>query len=129
MAEWSGGSGNRDGGGFRKGYPLGEWKERITIQRSSLGNDKAGNHVLVWEDYFCCSAFVNSLSGKEYWEAAQVNAQRDIYFIIRYCSEVAGMDTEHYRVLFRGQVYNITFIDNVRYQNRMLKLRASLVKR
>ena len=92
-------------------------------------NDKAGNHVLVWEDYFCCSAFVNGLSGKEYWEAAQVNAQRDIYFIIRYCSEVAGMDTEHYRVLFRGQVYNITFIDNVRYQNRMLKLRASLVKR
>ena len=79
MAEWSGGSGSRDGGGFRKGYPLGEWKERITIQRSSLGNDKAGNHVLVWEDYFCCSAFVNSLSGKEYWEAAQVNAQRDIY--------------------------------------------------
>ena len=72
---------------------------------------------------------MNSLSGKEYWEAAQVNAQRDIYFIIRYCSEVAGMDTEHYRVLFRGQVYNITFIDNVRYQNRMLKLRASLVKR
>ena len=103
MAEWSGGSGSRDGGGFRKGYPLGEWKERIMIQRSSLGNDKAGNHVLVWEDYFCCAAFVNSLSGKEYWEAAQVNAQRDIYFIIRYCSEVAGMDTEHYRVLFRGQ--------------------------
>ena len=72
---------------------------------------------------------MNSLSGKEYWEAAQVNAQRDIYFIIRYCSEVAGMDTEHYRILFRGQVYNISFIDNVRYQNRMLKLRASLVKR
>ena len=72
---------------------------------------------------------MNGLSGKEYWEAAQVNAQRDIYFIIRYCSEVAGMDTEHYRVLFRGQVYDLVFIDNVRYQNRMLKLRASLVKR
>ena len=39
------------------------------------------------------------------------------------------MDTEHYRVLFRGQVYGLVFIDNVRYQNRMLKLRASLVKR
>ena len=52
-----------------------------------------------------------------------------IYFIIRYCSEVAGMDTEHYWVLFRGQVYDLVFIDNVRYQNRMLKLRASLVKR
>ena len=92
------------GGSSRQRYPLGEWKERITIQKSSLGNDKAGNHVLAWEDYFFCSAFVNSLSGKEYWEAAQMNAQKDMYFIIRYCSEAADMDTEHYRILFRGQV-------------------------
>ena len=108
---------------------LGEWKDKITIQKSVAGNDKAGNHILSWVDYYTCHAYVNNLSGKEYWEAAQVNAQRDIYFIIRYCSEVAGMDTEHYRVLFRGQVYDLLFIDNVRYQNRMLKLRASLVKR
>ncbi len=39
------------------------------------------------------------------------------------------MDTEHYRIMFHGQVYDITFIDNVRYQNKMLKLRASLAKR
>lgn len=125
MAEEWGGTGKS----YQRRYPLGEWKERITIQKSSLGNDKAGNHVLAWEDYFSCSAYVNNLSGKEYWETAQVNAQKDIYFIIRYCSEVAGMDTEHYRVLFRGQIYDITFIDNVRYQNKTLKLRASLAKR
>lgn len=126
MAEgWGSGTGRS----YQRRYPLGEWKERITIQKSSLGNDGAGNHVLSWEDYFSCSAYVNNLSGKEYWEAAQVNAQKDIYFIIRYCSEVSGMDTEHYRILFRGQIYDITFIDNVRYQDKTLKLRASLAKR
>ena len=98
---------------------LGEWKERITIQKSILGTDKAGNHVLFWTNYYTCSAYVNNLSGKEYWEAAQVNAQKEIYFLIRYCSETAGMDT----------IYNITFLDNVKYQNRILKLRASLEKR
>lgn len=105
MAEEWGRSNGTNGvsGGSRQRYPLGEWKERITIQKSSLGNDKAGNHVLAWEDHFSCSAFVNSLSGKEYWEAAQINAQKDMYFIIRYCSEVADMDTEHYRILFRGR--------------------------
>lgn len=108
---------------------LGEWKERITIQKSILGNDSVGNHVLVWKDYYTCSAYANNLSGKEYWEAAQVNAQKEIYFYIRYCSETAEMDTEHYRILFRGQVYDITFLDNVKYQNKTLKLRASLVKR
>lgn len=108
---------------------IGEWKERITIQRSTAGTDKAGNHVLSWEDFYTCWGYVNNLSGKEYWEATQVNTQRDIFFLIRYCSEVAGMDTEHYRVKFRKQLYNITFLDNVKYQNQMLKLRASLAER
>lgn len=108
---------------------IGEWKERITIQRSTAGTDKVGNHVLSWEDFYTCWAYVNNLSGKEYWEAAQVNAQKDIFFLIRYCSEVAGMDTEHYRIKFREQFYNITFLDNVKYQNQTLKLRASLAER
>lgn len=121
-----------DGLGSRNTVPrmvLGEWKERITIQKSAVGTDKAGNHVLSWEDYFTCAAYVNNLSGKEYWEAAQVNAQKGIFFLIRYCSETACMDTEHYRILFRKQIYNITFLDNVKYQNKILKLRASLEKR
>ncbi|MCQ5141461.1 phage head closure protein [Enterocloster bolteae] len=108
---------------------IGEWKERIVIQRSRAGTDKAGNHVLSWEDFYVCWAYVNNLSGKEYWEAAQVNAQKDVFFLIRYCSEVVGMDTEHYRIVYRGQVYNITFLDNVKYQNRIVKVRASLAGR
>lgn len=126
MAEEEWGSRNA-GAVFRTA--LGEWRERIVFQKSTLGNDEAGNHVLSWEDFYACAAYVNNLSGKEYWEAAQVNAQAEVYFLVRYCSEVAGMDTEHYRILFRGQIYNITFLDNVKYQNKILKLRASLVKR
>lgn len=108
---------------------LGDWKERITIQKSSFSADNTGNHVSVWEDYYTCAAFVNNLSGKEYWEAAQVNSQNEIYILIRYCSETAGMDTEHFRILFRGQIYNISFLDNVKYQNKIWKLRASVEKR
>ena len=49
------------GSGTAQKNPLGEWKERITIQKSTLGNDSAGNHVLSWEDYYTCSAYVNNL--------------------------------------------------------------------
>ena len=104
-------------------------RERITIQKSKAGTDKNGNHILIWDDYFSCAAYVNNLSGDEYWAAAQVNAQTDVYFIIRFCSEVAHMDSEHYRIIFREQIYNISFVDNVQYKNKELKLRASLVKR
>ena len=57
-------------------------RERITMQKSKAVTDKDGNHVLVWEDYYSCAAYANNLSGKEYWAAAQVNAQTDLYFLI-----------------------------------------------
>lgn len=104
-------------------------QERIIIQKSQSENDKNGNHTLLWEDYFSCYSYVNNLSGNEYWAAAQVNAQTDLNFIIRYCREVAALDSEHYRIVFRGQLYNISFVDNVQYKNKTVKLRASLVKR
>ena len=62
-------------------------------------------------------------------EAKQFNAETELDFIIRYCSEVSGLDTEHYRIVFRGKIYNITFIDNVQYKNKSVKIRAALVKR
>ena len=39
------------------------------------------------------------------------------------------MDTEHYRIRFRGKIYNISLIDNVQYKNKTVKIRAALVKR
>ena len=104
-------------------------RERITIQKSNTEMDKTGNHRLLWEDFYSCAAYANNLSGKEYWEAKQINAETELDFIIRYCSEVAEVDTEHYRICFRDRLYNITFVDNVQYKNRSLKIRASLVKR
>lgn len=104
-------------------------RERITIQKSEAGTDKNGNHILNWADYYSCAAYVNNLSGKEYWEAAQVNAQAEVNFVVRHCSEVADMDTEHYRILFGEQIYNISFIDNVQYKNKTVKIRAAVVKR
>lgn len=102
---------------------------RITIQKSKSTTDKNGNHVLVWEDYYCCAAYANNLLGKEYWAAAQINAQTDLYFVIRYCSEVAVIDSEHFRIVLGGKFYNILFVDNVQYKNKTLKIHANLIKR
>lgn len=82
-------------------------RDRITLQKSSVKTDKIGNHTAVWEDVYSCAAYANSLSGKEYWAAKQLNAQSELDFIIRYCSEVAALDSEHYRIRFRGDLYNI----------------------
>ena len=102
---------------------------RITIQKSVSSTDLNGNHILEWKDFYSCYAYVNNLSGKEYWDAAQVNAQTDVNFVIRYASEIKEIDSDHFRILFREQIYNISFVDHIQYQNKLVKLRASLVKR
>ena len=100
-------------------------KKRITIQKNSLKKDENGNHILEWRDYYNCFAYVNNLSGSEYYEAARTNRQNDLYFVIRYSSEVKKIDSEHYRIVLDEEIYNITFVDNVLYKNETIKLRAS----
>ena len=90
-------------------------RERIMIQKSSTKKDGTGNHTLVWSDYYKCYSYVNNLSGKEYWEAKQVNAETELDFVIRYCSEVSAIDTEHFRILFRGNIYNISFVETPKF--------------
>lgn len=103
--------------------------ERITIQKCSVVSDSIGNRLQKWVDYYTCWAYVNNLSGKEYWAAAQSNAQHSLYFLIRYNSKVSDLNPKQYRVKFRGQIYNLTFIYNSQYENKTIKLIAELTSR
>ena len=103
---------------------IAEMNERIVIQKSRMETDTIGNHTLKWFDYYYCWARVDNVSGKEFWEAAQHNAQDSLYFTIRQFSPVRDLDTPHYRVKFHGEIYNITFIDHSQYKNKMLRLMA-----
>ena len=108
---------------------IGQWRQRSVIQQNRMVSDKDGNQRNEWADYYSCWAYANHLSGKEYWEAAQVNREASLFFIVRYCKELKDLDSTKYRILFRGGIYNITFVDFMQYQNKTVKLRAEKVKR
>lgn len=108
---------------------IGQWRESILIQKNYITKDKIGNQKNVWEDYYSCHAYVNKLSGREYWEAAQVKQEASLYFIVRFCRELESIDSTLYRIVFKGEVYNITFVDFMQYQKKTIKLRAEKGKR
>lgn len=101
------------------------YRERIIIQKLTIKKDKNANHIKKWSDYYKCYAYVNNLSGSEYYEAKKTNTQHDVIFSIRYSSETKDIDSVNFRVIFRGKPYNITFVDNVMYKNQTIKLRAT----
>jgi SPP1 family predicted phage head-tail adaptor len=97
-----------------------EFKHKIVIQSLSSIIDENGFEVEEWDDFICCYAKVENLRGKEFFEAAVIQAESTVKFTIRY---VNGID-ESMRITFRDKNYRITFIDNVNYENRYMEIKA-----
>ena len=102
----------------------GAYRDKIIIQKSTVTADAIGNRVTAWPEYYSGYAYVNNLSGSEYYEAAQTQSQETVMFVLRYHRLLESIDSKNYRVVFRGHNYNITSVDNVQYKNETIKLRC-----
>lgn len=100
----------------------GAYSELITIQRLTEERDKDGFAHNVWVDYYSNYAYVNKLSGSEFWQAAETAAQSTIRFEMRYHTQLESVDTKNYRLVFRGRIFNITNVDNVMFKNETVKI-------
>lgn len=102
----------------------GAYRERVVIQKTSITEDEIGNQKPVWTDYYKGHAYMNNLSGKEYWEAAQTQSENTVMFILRYHRMLSQINTREYQLVHKGKEYNISSIDNVQYKNETIKIRA-----
>ena len=103
----------------------GAYRELVVIEKSGYAEDDIGNQIPSWTEYYRGYAYMNNLSGSEYWEAAQTQSQNTIMFVFRYHPLLGAMNTKKYRLMHRGKAYNITSIDNVQYKNETVKIRAT----
>ena len=101
----------------------------ITFQRNETVVDKYGNHKNDWTDYYSCHATVSGESGSETSVAANTLYDSDLAFTVRYCNKLKDADPTKLRVVFKGEIYNITFIDHMNYKNQSLKFRCKKVRR
>ena len=102
---------------------IGDLRHRITFQKLTTSVNENGFEVETWEDFKTVWAAVSNLHGREYFAAAAVQAENTVKFTIRY---LTGLDTTM-RIVFQGKQYNITAIDNIKYQNRYLEIKAQEV--
>jgi SPP1 family predicted phage head-tail adaptor len=97
-----------------------ELKHKITFQKLTTTTNENGFQVEVWEDYLAVWAAVSNLIGREYFAAAAVQAEKTVKFTIRYLQGI----TDDMRILFEDKQYNITFIDNIKYSNKYIEIKA-----
>lgn len=104
---------------------------RITIQRNETVVDQYGNHKSAWTDYYTCwaTAISSGLSSSEEVEAGHTVEEDRLDVTIRYSSEIAAVDSKHYRILVGERIYNIVSIDEMGFKHHSRKLHTKLVER
>ena len=94
--------------------------KRITIQELKLSINENGFEVEEWIPFKTVWAGVSNLHGREYFDAAAIQMENTVKFTIRY---LPGIDTAM-RISFKDKYYNITSIDNIKYRNKFIEIKA-----
>lgn len=97
-----------------------ELKKRITLQILETLTNENGFEIETWTDFKDVWASVTNLHGREYFEAAAVQAENTVKFTIRYTDEIETT----MRILFKGKQYNISSIDNIKFANKFIEIKA-----
>lgn len=84
--------------------------------------DEWGNQNSDWIETDHLWARVSNIYGREYFAAAAVQLEKMLVFTTRYRE---GLD-ESMRIRFQGRDYDIKFVDNIKYQNRYMEIKAML---
>lgn len=89
----------------------------ITIQRV----DKATE---LWADAYTLHAKVNKSTGSEYLNAGANQSKSTRVFEVRYFKDLEDIDQNRglYRIVYRGNVYNVVDYDDYQEQHRTVKL-------
>lgn len=105
---------------------LNEW---ITFQTNAATMDKWGNHKNEWTDYYRCHATIGGEGGSEQAVAGTTVEHTDVSFTVRYCSKTMVINTTGYRIIWRGEIYDIVAADHANMKKKSLKFRAKKVMR
>ena len=100
------------------------YNKKIIFQILTEKPDKIGNQAQEWTDFFTAWANVNSVGGREYYSASQVNSQNDVVFKTRYYRKIAGFLSSEIRILYNGKVYDVKHIEDYQEQHRQLNFRT-----
>lgn len=103
--------------------------EKILIQKAVVQSDVVGNRKNAWEDYYSCFATIGGENGSEKLEAGQTADGASITFSVRYCNKLVDIVSTSFRILFRGEIYNILSIDHMNWKKKSLKFRCEKARR
>jgi SPP1 family predicted phage head-tail adaptor len=102
----------------------GKLRHRITIQQRTITIDAGGFETETWSDAVTIWAVAQDVSGREFYQAAAVQMENQTKFTVR---GRGGLSTSQ-RIIFKGNIYQITRIDAGDYAGQHMTLYGRLIE-
>ncbi|MBB6622169.1 phage head closure protein [Clostridium gasigenes] len=110
----------------------GNLDKKIIIQEYASYQNENGFEVEEWKDYKTVWSSINGLFGKEYFAAKATQSESVLDFLVRYSKDLEVLfekdGTSVYRIIWNKRTYDITYVDNIKYENRFIKIKALLTR-
>ena len=102
---------------------IGDLRHRIELLDFVVLEDEWMNQKKEWVLKATLWAAVSNLHGREYFAAAAVQLEKMLLFTVRF---YPGLH-EGMQIRFQGNLYDIKFIDNIKYKSEYLEIKALAV--
>jgi SPP1 family predicted phage head-tail adaptor len=99
----------------------GPLRHSVTLQSKTHAQSSTGATTVTWTDEATVFASISPISGREFFKADAVQSDVRVRVVLRYGSEIAGIDTS-WRVKPGAVKYDIKSVVNHRERNHMLTL-------
>lgn len=100
---------------------IGKLRHRIVLKKPVILKDPIGQDLEVWQDIASVWAIIEPLSGKEYFNAQQINSEVTSKITIRYLKDLDS----HAVIHWNNRVFKILSIINLEERNIYLQLLCS----
>lgn len=100
------------------------FNRRIVIEKLNIVTTENNFDTEEWVDFATLWSSINNLYGREFWAAKAINKEDTVVFTVRYSKKISVINKENYRIKFKDKIFNIIFIDNVKYENKFIKIKA-----
>lgn len=102
---------------------IGQLDKLITLNKEITVTDKYGTPIGKKKEVIGKAwAHISNLHGDEYYVAHSLQLHKEVLFTIRYNR---NMD-EKTIITFENHDYIVSFVDNIKYKNRFMEIRAVL---
>lgn len=99
---------------------IGKLDKRIKIMQSDKVSDGSGGFENELKEVKTVWAHVRPISGREFWQAQQINAEISHKIIIRYTEAVNRTNL----ISYNGRIFDIQYLINVDEKNKWLEIQA-----